>query len=87
MELIDEQPQDDEYANSDIVKENLRRLNAKGLNGRSMKENLLIDWRLTTRSLVSCVRCGGYITMPNFKFYHFDETKVLCYNCQKEISL
>lgn len=82
-----DEPIDDEFANSDIVRENLLRLSARGYNGKTMKENLIKDWQINTRHLVRCVRCGGYITMPNFKFYNYDETRVMCYSCQQTISL
>ena len=32
---------------------------------------------------LSCTKCGGYITYPILKFYYFEVTRVLCYDCQK----
>lgn len=31
---------------------------------------------------LSCVKCGGYVTMPNLLFFNADVTKVMCYDCQ-----
>jgi len=44
------------------------------------------DWRNASTSLLKCVSCGRYrITGPIVKYYDYNASKLLCYDCQQTV--
>ena len=39
--------------------------------------------RWYNESKMKCVKCGEYVSQPNFSYFNNDPEEVLCFNCQK----